>query len=250
MNTSQSMIWLAADYHFPSLYSYRVPMSSMTHAPTLPTPGPAAIRLALLRRSIELFGKDVTREEIFPIVRAMQIRIRPPEAVAISLHRLRAAKWEEDKPKKQSRVQESLMLREMAHAEGQLTIYLHIPANEGHRLSVLLQMVGYWGQTDSFACCLAIYQAHPLEGEYMLLLQQFVSEGQLQPFFSGLATEFRDNQLSWEEVTAIPNANRRRGSRQALLLDLYIWPLVLLRQHDGGKLFQRRSLRETVMEYL
>jgi CRISPR-associated Cas5-like protein len=247
MSISQPFIWLAADYHFPSLYSYRIPMSSMAHAPTLPTPGPATIRLACIRRSIELFGKEITQEEIFPIVRTMQVRIRPPEAVAISPHRLRAAKWEEDKPKKQLRVQESLMIREMAHAEGLLTIYLHLPVSEERRFGTLLHAIGYWGQTDSFACCLAIRQASPPEGECLLLLQKFALEDSLQPFFSGLATEFRDNQLTWEEATALPSKSGRKITLQALSLNLYIWPLVLIRQNDGRRLFQRQSLREALV---
>jgi len=92
MNAAQPMIWLAADYHLPLTYSYRMPMSSMNHAPTLPTPGPATVRLALIRCSVELFGREVTREEVFPILREMQVRIRPPEAVAISPHLLKALK--------------------------------------------------------------------------------------------------------------------------------------------------------------
>lgn len=250
MSIPPPMIWMAAEYHFPSLYSCRIPMSSMTHAPTLPTPGPATVRLALFRCSLELFGKEVTQEEIFPIVRAMQVHIRPPEVVAISLHRLRAAKWEVDKAEKQSFVQESLMIREMAHAEGPLTIYVRIPVTEERRFGTLLQAVGYWGQTDSFACCLAIHQGAPPEGECMLLLHHCAQESRLQPFFAGLATEFRDSQLSWEEVTAVPDTHARKAAQPALLLNLYLWPLALLRQDDGRRLFQRQSLREALMEHL
>jgi len=196
---------------------------------------------------VALFGVEVTREEIFPILCEMQVRIRPPEAVAISPHLLKALKWGKDQRTKQPRVQESLMVREVAHAQGVLTVYLQIPTSEEMRLSALLNAIGYWGQTDSFASCLEIRQADPPDGEYVLRLQQYALEGQLQPFFSGLATEFRDNQVSWAEVTASPIAHKKRGSQQALVLDLYIWPLVLLQEHGGKKLLQRRSLREALM---
>ncbi len=139
------------------------------------------------------------------------------------------------------------MVREVAHAHGLLTIYLQIPASEAPRFGTLLNAVGYWGQTDSFACCLEIRQAEPSEEECVLRLQQLTFDGQLQPFFSGLATEFRDNQLSWAEVTTSPSAHKKRGPQQALTLDLYIWPLALLREHDGKKLFQRQSLREALI---
>jgi hypothetical protein len=248
MSMLPSLIWLAADYHLPATYTYRIPMSSTTHAPTLPTPGPATVRLALLRCSIELFGISVTREEVFPVLRAMAVRIRPPEAVAISLHRLRAHKWEIHKPTRQPHVQESLMLREMAHAQGPLTISLQVPSPEETRFRALLQAVGYWGQTDSFASCLDIRQADPIEGESVTLLQSMPVEGQLQPFFAGLATEFRHPWPSWEVVTAPLPGRKSRNVQPALVLDLYLWPLVSLRHSDGNKLFQRRSLREGQVE--
>lgn len=247
MSTSAAMIWLAADYHLPALYAYRIPMSSSTHAPTLPTPGPATVRLALLRRSIELFGVERTREELFPVVRAMAVHIRPPRTVAISVHRERTHKWERDREQKRPRVQESLLLRELAHAQGPLTLYLQIPAEEEARLRVVLEAIGYWGSTDALASCLAIHHTAPLMGECVLPLQQVGFDGPLQPFFSGLATEFRQAHLSWEEVTTSTPMNRGRKVPPPLLLDVYVWPLVLRRQHDGNKLFERQSLRAALV---
>lgn len=136
------------------------------------------------------------------------------------------------------------MLREMAHAQGVLTVYLQIPAAEAPRLQALCQTIGYWGQTDSLASCVAIQQSDPPEGEYVLPFREFTRADRVQPYFSGLATEFRDQCLSWEEVTIATSGRGRRNSRQALVLDLYLWPLVLRRQYDGQKLFQRQSLRE------
>jgi hypothetical protein len=72
-------IWLAADYHFPSTYSCRIPMSSMSSARVAPAPGPATVRLALIRRGIELFGIEGVRDELFPTIRALSVRVRPPE---------------------------------------------------------------------------------------------------------------------------------------------------------------------------
>jgi hypothetical protein len=219
-------------------------MSSSIHAPTLPTPGPATVRLALLRRSIELFGLERTREELFPVIRAMEVRIRPPRAVAVSMHRERAHKWERDREQKRLRVQESLMLRELAHAEGPLTIYLQIPAGEEASLRIVLEVVGYWGSTDALASCLTIHHTEPPGGECVLPLQQVGFDTPLQPFFSGLATEFLHEHLSWEEVTTSMPMHRGRKVPPPLLLDVYVWPLVLLRQHSGNKLFERQSLRE------
>jgi len=77
-----SWAWIAADYHFPSTYSCRIPMSSISTALAMPTPGPATVRLALIRTGIKLFGLEMTREELFPVIRDMTVRVRPPERVA------------------------------------------------------------------------------------------------------------------------------------------------------------------------
>ncbi len=58
------------------------------------------------------------RQQVFPTVRAMPIRIRPPERVALSQQRLRAYKWAMDTQRKQEVIQESVVLREMAQADG------------------------------------------------------------------------------------------------------------------------------------
>ncbi len=137
------------------------------------------------------------------------------------------------------------MLREMAHAHGILTIYLQIPAAEEERVRALCQAVGYWGHTDSFACCMATQRHEPAEGEYVLPLQQLSLEGRLHPYFSGLATEFRDQQPSWEDVTIATSGRGRKRAQQALVLDVYVWPLALRRHTDGHKLFGWQSLRET-----
>jgi len=138
------------------------------------------------------------------------------------------------------------MLRDMAHAQGELTIYLQIPASEEQQLRAVCQAIGYWGHTDSFASCVALSQSDPDAGECILLLRQLALAGRLQPYFSGLATEFRDQRLSWEEVTTARRGRGRKSGHQALVLDLYVWPLVLLRHSDGHKLFGRQSLQEAL----
>ncbi len=84
--------WLAADYHLPATYSCRLPLSSANSALISPAPGPATARLALIRASLELFGRDVVRDSLFPWIRAARVLIRPPERVAISGQVLRAYK--------------------------------------------------------------------------------------------------------------------------------------------------------------
>jgi len=65
-----SLGWFAADYHFPATYSCRLPFSSSNSALVSPAPGPATVRLALIRVGLELFGRDVVRDSLFPWIRA------------------------------------------------------------------------------------------------------------------------------------------------------------------------------------
>lgn len=86
---------------------------------------------------------------LFPAVCSMLVRVRPPAHVAISSHLLRAYKMEREAWG--TRVAEAPILREMAQADGPLTVYLHVPEAEATMWQRLLKAIGYWGQTDSLA---------------------------------------------------------------------------------------------------
>jgi hypothetical protein len=233
-----SMIWLAADYHFPSTYSCRIPMSSMSSAWVAPAPGPATVRLALIRRGIELFGIARVRDELFPTIRSLSVRVQPPERVAISLHRLRAHKWERGKGGKGKQFQESVIVREMAHAQGPMTVYIEIPSRQEEVYWALLRAIGYWGQTNSLAYCVAVREAAPQQGMCAMPLNALGSSRPLRPFFSCLLTEFRTRSLEWHEVVPASDSS----DSQALRLDIYVWPMLVEHRSGEGKLLVRHAL--------
>lgn len=187
------LVWIAADYHFPSTYSCRIPMSSDRSTLAMPTPGPATIRLALIRTGIEFFGLERTREELFPAVRAMTVRVRPPAQVALSQQILRTYKW--SGRGRNLTLQESITTREMAQASGLMTVYLQVPAFAEQLMRTLFQMIGYWGQSSSLASCLRITQTPPLPGECATPLVSLDPSLPLQPYFSCLVTEFASRHL-------------------------------------------------------
>ena len=230
-------VWVTADYHFPSTYSCRIPMSSMSSAPVMPAPGPATVRLALIKAGIECFELDATRDELFPILRQAPVRIRPPERVAISQHLLRGYKWNEEKVHRRI-IQESLIVREMAHASGSMTVSLLVPENFEPRLRVLLRAVGYWGQSSSLTCCLGVTETPPIAGESALPLTQLNGTLPLRPYFSCLATEFRTDRLSWKELVTDDDAR----STQALRLDIYAWPMITEYRQGTQKVLARVPL--------
>jgi hypothetical protein len=190
------------------------------------------VRLALIRTAIELFGLEFVRDKLFASICSLRVLIKPPERVAITPHRLRALKWEAGKKGKQDRVLESVMVREIAHAQGHMTVYLEVPLEEEVLYRQILQTIGYWGQTSSFACCLRITHEMPQPGTYALPLSDFESRESLQPLFVCLLTEFRKPDLTWEEVVPAFHVNQRK----AFHLDIYVWPMIVERKQNGSQI--------------
>jgi len=228
-----SLTWLAATYHLPATYSCRVPMSSITSALALPGPGPATVRLALIRTATELFDLPYVQSVLFPQICAMPLAIRPPERVALTPHVLRAYKVDE----KTQKMTESPVSREMAHAIGPLTIYLQVPHPLSETFRQVLQMIGYWGQTSSLAWCSSIESSTPPREECVTPLRSFQRQAPVHPFFSCILSEFRDPSVTWNEV--VPFIGRRPPN--PLRLDVYVWPLIEVVQHGSGKLLARQA---------
>ena len=225
--------WLAAAYHFPSTYSCRLPMSSMASALVSPAPGPATVRLALIRVGIELFGIEYVRDALFPLIRSMRVSVRPPEKVALSTQVLRAYKADESPAGVQ--ISEGPIYREVAHAEGLLTVYVEIPAHEADLWKSLLMTIGYWGQASSFASCQEVTETPPDWKECAVPLRQLRAQDPLGAFFPCVLTEFRNRSVTWDEVVPV----KRSMPRNPLNLEVYLWPLLLIKQHHGGKLLLR-----------
>lgn len=243
MNTKTS-IWLAADYHFPGTYSCRVPMSSARSAQAMPAPGPTTVRLALIRNAIELFGPEYTRDELFPVIRSMEVRVRPPERVAISTQLIRGYKASRRKSSRGNGLAEAPVYREFAHANGLMTIYIHIPKKYEQAFRDTLNAIGYWGRADSFACCIGVVQAKPKVGEYAVPFGTLQSNHSAQQFFPCVVSEFRDTEVNWCE--AMPTVKTTQPD--AIHLNVYIWPMVVIEQHRGGKRLLRRSLNEPIVK--
>jgi hypothetical protein len=227
------LTWLRADYHLPALYSCRVPLTSNTSARALPAPGPATVRLALIRTGIEVFGLSSVESILFPLIRALPLHIRPPERVALSPQLLRAYKVE----KNTQAISEAPISREMAHAEDSLSIYLQVPITMQDDFRQLLQMIGYWGQASSLAWCTCIEKSLPPLEECATPLHLLKSPIPLRPFFSSILSEFRDTALSWNEIMPLVG----NASPNPLRMDIYVWPMVQVLQHGGGMLLQRQS---------
>lgn len=238
---AQNFVWLAADYHLPTTYSCRVPMSSEQSALAMPAPGPATIRLALVRTGIELFGLDYVRDELFPIIRAAELRVKPPKRVAISFQLVQAYKAGTNRANSNEERRESLSYREICHAEGSMTIYMKVPLAYEDAFQEVLQAVGYWGQANSLACCLSISRDTPRMGDYAIPLKALSTPRPVQPFFACIVSDFRDATVKWSEI--MPTVLDPSGTDPSYLrLELYLWPMTLSEQHSRSKMLVYRSL--------
>lgn len=223
-----SSIWLAADYHLPLPYTCRVPLTSPYSAKALPGPSPATVRLALIRNSIELFGIDFTKDYIFPVLRSVPVKVRPPSRVAFSGTMLRFYKATHS-----GRLTESIGYREFASAKGLLTIYLQAPTVLQDEFAAILSAVGYWGQTNSFAYCCCVYPAEPDRGSCALRLDQLDPGRRVDHYFTAFATEFRDDTVTWEEVVVAMAVSKCT----AIQPTIYVWPLLPCQHYGTGEVY-------------
>jgi hypothetical protein len=189
------------------------------------------VRLALIRTGIEVFGIEYVQSVLFPHICAMPIHIRPPERVALSPQVLHAYKVEE----KTQEINETPISREMAHAEGPITVYLQVPVSLQESFRQVLRMIGYWGQASGLSWCTDIQEQYPLPEECVMPLRLLSGSLPIRPFFSSMLSEFRDTKVPWKEV--IPVVGERHLN--PLRLDVYVWPLILTAQHGSGRLFVR-----------
>jgi hypothetical protein len=238
--TAPDSIWLAADYHFPTTYSCRVPMSSMSSTRAMPAPGPATVRLALVRTGIELFGLERTRDELFPVIRSAHICIKPPEKVALSMHMIRLYKGNANRPRGEGHLDESIACREVAHASGLMTVYLQTPICHADCCRTTLRSVAYWGQANSLAWCVQVYSAAPQDGEVAVPVRSLSASYSIRQFFSCIVSEFRDTQVEWDEV--MPGL--RTGKMDAIRMEVYLWPMTMDLRHGGGKVLCRHAIGE------
>jgi hypothetical protein len=165
----------------------------------------------------------------------MGIQIRPPEWVAFTPQVLHAYKVDEQAQGTQ--ISAAPTSREFAHASGPLTVYIEVPVQNIDRWVEMLGAIGYWGQASSLVYCTRVYQEAPDPKECVTPLRNWNSHRPLELFFTSFLSEFRAETLSWDDVMPAVGAQKT----EVLQMDMYVWPMVMLEQHGGGRLLKRRA---------
>ena len=136
-------------------------------------------------------------------------------------------------------VGESVLYRQMAHADGSMMLYMELPVEELEKWPLLFRSIGYWGQASSFTTCMNVSENAPAANECVLPLQDMSSAASLQPFFSCILSEFRDPHLSWQDVVPQESDVSLDAASNTLKWNIYLWPLQVTRQSRQSKLLVR-----------
>jgi hypothetical protein len=185
-----------------------------------------------------MFGIDYTRDELFPVIRQAEIRIRPPEKIAISNQFIRAYKATYDESRMDVRLDESPIYREVAQAAGVMTVFINVPTHCEEDFRTTLAAIGYWGQADSLACCTEICHAMP-DDQCAVALRSIIPTCPAKQFLASVASEFRDAQVDWKEVMPLLHSPKQG----VVKMEIYVWPMVICERHTGGKTLLRCSLK-------
>lgn len=149
--------WIRAQVFFASMYSYRIPNTSPSFAPTSPVPSPSAVRLALVDAAIQESGSVGNGQTVFELVKSVPLFLVPPKRVCIVKAFTKRLKPGKGKVKE---LVESTGIREYCHPDGPLEIYLEMGREAKHILR-LFQLLRRLGTTDSLAFCSAEIGGEP-----------------------------------------------------------------------------------------
>jgi len=184
------MVWLRADYEFPSTFSYRMPKVSAQFAIGSPIPSPATVKLALVDTAIRWSGNVDEGRRIFDLIKTAKVcavppprmvrfrafikRLKPNEVVACPNHPAYtvSAKLGKDKRSecpycgtipqlKISTLEESTGVRDYFLLDGPLSVFIEVPAYGVGDIDTLLRRVRRFGTSDSLCYCICVVKGKP-----------------------------------------------------------------------------------------
>jgi hypothetical protein len=200
----------------------------MTSAKTLPAPGPGTIRLALIRAALEIYEKNYVGRILFPIIAQSETLISSPERIGVSGHLFKMLKYDD----KTGKSINSIGYREYCHTNGTLKVYIHIPSRLKSSFVKLLELIRYWGQSESLTGCVSIDEREPVMSECAQPMTQMSNSG-LRDYVVCLMSDLRKG-AKWKDVVEMKES--------AIELNLYVWPLTICERQRSERLLLRSSL--------
>jgi len=156
-----SMVWLRADYEFPSTFSYRMPDVSAQFAVGSPIPSPATVKLALVDTAIRWTGNVGEGQRIFELVKTSRVCIIPPPQVVRFRAFIKRLKPPHSSAGPRAPTVESTGVRDYFLLKGTLSVYIEVPASNADEVEELLRRVRRLGTSDSICWCVEVCREGP-----------------------------------------------------------------------------------------
>ena len=254
------MVWLRADYEFPSTFSYRMPDVSAQFAIGSPIPSPAAVKLALVDTAIRWSGDVNEGRRTFDLVKTLRVcvvppprmvrfrafirRLKPEEAKACPNHPFYTVSAKIGKNKippcpdcgtipsvKVPVLEPSTGVRDYFLLEGPLSVYIEVPQSHADEIRELLLRIRRFGTSDSLCWCIEVSENAP---DAYLYPQRL---GDLTPTQYGLVVCLSD--LS--AASQFDGFNPFGGNAAQANLDkqVYVLPLIVKRSGETWAILER-----------
>jgi CRISPR-associated protein Cas5 subtype I-A len=216
-------MWIAANYHFPSTFSYKIPDFSMYYAASSPVPSPSTFKLALVSALINQTGDIQRARKFFNEIKTSKILFGLPEYLTIFKAFVRRLK----KRRQERGFDRTFGIREYVTLSGPLTTYINVSEKLKNEMSLALKNIRYIGSSDSICSCMKIYEdARP---QPQSLATPYEAEKT-----QGIIFQLRD----FKEEATFDKVNRYSNKRLALERDVKIVPYILpLKVVKRGKNF-------------
>lgn len=230
---AEPMVWLQADYEFPSTFSYRMPDASAQFAIGSPVPSPATVKLALVDTAIRWSGNVNEGRRIFDIVKTLRVCVIPPRQVVRFRAFVKRLKPPHSSQGPGKSTVESTGVRDYFLLEEPLSVYIEVPEPDAKEIAHLLSKIRRFGTSDSVCWCVEICRS--LEGPPEALCPKpFRQASSTQ---AGLVVRLSDLTASSQFDGFNPFGGNPRGAN--LDKQVYVLPLTVKRSGETWAILVR-----------
>ncbi len=225
------MIWLRADYEFPSTFSYRMPDVSAQFAIGSPIPSPATVKLALVDTAIRWSGNVSEGRRIFDLVKTLKVCVVPPRRMVRFRAFIKRLKPPHSSAGPGAPTVESTGVRDYFLLDGPLSVYMKVPQAHADEIRKLLLRIRRFGTSDSLCWCAKVSEEAP---DNALCHQQLAN---LAPTQHGLVVRLSDLTDSSDFDGFSPFGGDIR--RANLKKQVYVLPLTVKRSGETWAILER-----------
>jgi hypothetical protein len=225
------MVWLRADYEFPSTFSYRMPDVSAQFAIGSPIPSPATVKLALVDTAIRWSGDVAEGRRIFDLVKTLRVCIVPPPCMVRFRAFIKRLKPPHSSAGSGAPTVESTGVRDYFLLNEPLSVFIEVPQAHADKIRELLLRIRRFGTSDSLCWCTGVSEEAPDNR----LCPQLLAN--LTPAQHGLVVRLSDLSPSSQFDGFNPFGGNARGAN--LDKQVYVLPLTVKQSGETWAILER-----------